>query len=220
MGLFIKRYTPSIETATSLTLILRSTIYPIPSGTVISIASFKGLAPLMRVADLRQNACGCSSCSFGTPYGHSSTQAPQPMHSSGSCAVMSPSSLCMALGSVGHFSMQAAKEGMVGMCGTALGQGILPTYGAEPKLGTNPISIAAPAGDEPPLLFDAATSAVAGNKLRLAARVGADLLPGWIASVTAPPSPSRRPCPNAGEYHMLPIGGTREQGSHKGYVSG
>ncbi|MDP6715886.1 MAG: Ldh family oxidoreductase, partial [SAR202 cluster bacterium] len=124
------------------------------------------------------------------------------------------------LGTVGHFSMQAAKEGMVGMCGTALGQGILPTYGAEPKLGTNPISIAAPAGDEPPLLFDAATSAVAGNKLRLAARVGADLLPGWIASVDGTPITEPTPVPERGEYHMLPIGGTREQGSHKGYGFG
>ena len=124
------------------------------------------------------------------------------------------------LGAVGHFSMQAANEGMVGMCGTALGLGILPTYGAVPRLGTNPISIAAPAGDEPPLLFDAATSAVAGNKLRLAARVGADLLPGWVASKDGTPIMENAPVPEPGEYHMLPIGGTREQGSHKGYGFG
>ena len=35
------------------------------------------------------------------------------------------------LGAVGHFSMQAANEGMVGMCGTALGLGIHPWSGAE-----------------------------------------------------------------------------------------
>jgi LDH2 family malate/lactate/ureidoglycolate dehydrogenase len=30
------------------------------------------------------------------------------------------------------------------------------------------------------LLFDAATSAIAGNKIRLAMRIGSPLLPGWV----------------------------------------
>lgn len=121
------------------------------------------------------------------------------------------------LGAVGHFAMQAAKEDMVGMCGTALGSAILPTFAAEPRLGTNPISIAAPTKNEAPFLFDAATSAVAGNKIRLAERVGADLLPGWIAEPDGTPIMEERPVPERGQYHMLPIGGSRDQGSHKGY---
>ncbi|MDP7103326.1 MAG: Ldh family oxidoreductase [SAR202 cluster bacterium] len=124
------------------------------------------------------------------------------------------------LGAVGHFAMQAAEAGMVGMCGTATGTGILPTFAAEPRMGTNPISIAAPAGDEPPLLFDAATSAIAGNKTRLAARVGADLLPGWIAAKDGTPIMEETQPPPSGEYHQLPLGGTREQGSHKGFGFG
>ncbi|MDP6421813.1 MAG: Ldh family oxidoreductase [SAR202 cluster bacterium] len=121
------------------------------------------------------------------------------------------------LGAVGHFAMQAAEADMVGMCGTATGASILPTFGAETRMGTNPISIAAPAREEPPLLFDAATSAIAGNKFRLAARVGADLLPGWISSKDGTPIMEPTQPPSAGEYHMLPLGGIREQGSHKGF---
>ena len=47
---------------------------------------------------------------------------------------------------------------------------MVPTFGAKPLLGTNPIALAAPARHEAPMLFDAATSAIAGNKIRLAMR--------------------------------------------------
>ena len=122
------------------------------------------------------------------------------------------------LGAVGHFSMHAAKNDMVGMCATAAGTGVLPTFAAEPRFGTNPISIAAPGNVEPPLLFDAATSQIAGNKFSLAKRVGSDLLPGWIADGEGTPIMEETPVPEEGWYgNLLPLGGTRENGSHKGY---
>lgn len=120
-------------------------------------------------------------------------------------------------GAIGHYAMLAAEEDMVGMTMTADAISVVPTYGGEPRLGTNPIAIAAPARNEPPLLFDAATSAIAGNKLRLAARVGADMLPGWIAELDGSPIMEETPVRERGEYYQLPLGGTREQGSHKGY---
>ena len=106
---------------------------------------------------------------------------------------------------------------MVGVCKTAGGAAIAPTFGAEAKLGTNPIAIAAPARNEAPFLFDVATSAIAGNKHNLAARVGATLLPGWIAEVDGTPITEETPVRKQHEYLGLPLGGTREQGSHKGY---
>ena len=121
------------------------------------------------------------------------------------------------MGPIGHFAMLAAQKDMVGMCAVAAGTGIVPTYAAEPRFGTNPISIAAPGRNEAPLLFDAATSAVAGNKLSLANRVGASLLPGWIAELDGTPITEETPVREQGQYYQLPLGGTREQGSHKGY---
>lgn len=125
------------------------------------------------------------------------------------------------LGAVGHFSMIAAENDMVGMCATAAGTGVLPTFGAEARFGTNPISIAAPAKNEAPLLFDAATSQIAGNKFTLASRVGSDLLPGWIADKDGSPIMTETPVPGGsdgpGYGDLLPLGGTRENGSHKGY---
>jgi len=84
-------------------------------------------------------------------------------------------------GAIGHHAMLAADEGMIGICTTATGVMTPPTFGAEPKMGTNPFAFAAPAGQEAPLLFDAATTVIAGNKMGLASRVGANLLPGWIS---------------------------------------
>ena len=125
------------------------------------------------------------------------------------------------MGAVGHHAMLAARENMVGMATTSGGAGtrvfVLPTFAAEPRLGTNPIAIAAPARTEPYLLFDAATTAVAGNKIYLAERVGALLEPGWIAEMDGTPIMEPRESPGRGNYWQLPLGGTREQGSHKGF---
>ena len=120
-------------------------------------------------------------------------------------------------GAIGHHAMLAAQNDMVGMCMTAGGRVIAPTFGAEAQLGTNPIAIAAPARNEAPFLFDVATSAIAGNKHKLAARVGATLLPGWIAEPDGTPITEETPVREQGEYLGLPLGGTRDQGSHKGY---
>ena len=120
-------------------------------------------------------------------------------------------------GAIGHHAMLAAQADMVGMTATAGGLLVLPTFGAEPRMGTNPIAIAAPARSEPFLLFDAATSAIAGNKLQLANRVGANMLGGWIAGLDGAPIVDEVPLPERGQYYQLPLGGTREQGSHKGY---
>jgi L-2-hydroxycarboxylate dehydrogenase (NAD+) len=129
------------------------------------------------------------------------------------------------LGAVGHFALQAAQQDLVGVCLTATGVVVVPTFGAVPRLGTNPLAIAAPAKSAPSLLFDAATSTIAANKVALARRVGAIMEPGWIAGPDgAPLQGEYRPAPGdgyaLGDYHLLPLGGTREQGSHKGYGLG
>ncbi len=123
-------------------------------------------------------------------------------------------------GAIGHHAMLAAKEDMVGMCTTAGGTNVVPTFAAEGRLGTNPIAIAAPAGKEAPFLFDVATSAIAGNKLLLAARVGAPLLPGWVAELDGTPIMEESAVREPGQYYQLPLGSTREQSSHKGYGFG
>jgi LDH2 family malate/lactate/ureidoglycolate dehydrogenase len=120
-------------------------------------------------------------------------------------------------GAIGHFAMQAAAHDMIGVCFTGASVSVVPTFAAKPLIGTNPIAIAAPARREAPMLFDAATSAIAGNKIRLAIRLGSPLLPGWVSDKDGTPITEEKPVFDRDQYYQLPLGGTREQGSHKGY---
>jgi L-2-hydroxycarboxylate dehydrogenase (NAD+) len=124
---------------------------------------------------------------------------------------------CGHFGAIGHHAMLAAQQDMVGVCFTGAGLSVVPTFASRPLIGTNPIAIAAPARREAPLLFDAATSAIAGNKIRLAMRVGSPLLAGWVADTEGTPIMEEKPVFNREDIFQLPLGGTREQGSHKGY---
>jgi LDH2 family malate/lactate/ureidoglycolate dehydrogenase len=120
-------------------------------------------------------------------------------------------------GAIGHFAMQAAQQDMVGVCFTGAGLSVVPTFASRPLIGTNPIAFAAPARHEAPLLFDAATSAIAGNKIGLAIRMGSSLLPSWVTDKEGTPIVDEKPIFNRDEVYQAPLGGTREQGSHKGY---
>ena len=114
-----------------------------------------------------------------------------------------------------YFAHLALEHDMVGLSMTAGGLQVAPTQGAEPLLGLNPIGIAAPSRNEPPYIFDASMSSVAGNKISLLKRVGGDALPGWIAEADGAPIMAESPVPD--QFLMLPLGGTREIGSHKGF---
>lgn len=119
------------------------------------------------------------------------------------------------LGMASYHAMMALKHDMIGVCMTSCPPSVVPTFGAEPRLGTNPIAVAVPANTEPPFVFDAATSTVAGNKIGIARRLGVKLEPGWLADAQGNPIMEEIDAPD--RYTLLPLGSTRELGSHKGY---
>ena len=119
------------------------------------------------------------------------------------------------LGMASYHAMKALEHDMIGVCMTSCPPSVLPTYGAEPRLGTNPIAMAVPAKNDHPFVFDAATSAVASNKIGIARRLGAKLEPGWLADEFGTPIMETMDVPE--KYQLLPVGATRELGSHKGY---
>ena len=119
------------------------------------------------------------------------------------------------LGMASYHAMMALEHDMIGVCMTSCPPVMVPTFGAEPRLGTNPIALAAPAKNEPPFVFDAATSSVAVNKIRIARRLGAKMEPGWLADQDGNPVMVESDAPD--DYYLLPLGATREMGSHKGY---
>ena len=121
------------------------------------------------------------------------------------------------LGMASYHAMLALKHDMIGMCMTSVRPQMIPTFGAEPRLGTNPIAVAAPADKEAPFVFDAATTVGANNKLELARRSGIKLPPGWVADANGTPIMEEVDPPSPGISRLLPLGSTREMGSHKGY---
>ncbi|MFP4573929.1 MAG: Ldh family oxidoreductase [Desulfobacterales bacterium] len=127
---------------------------------------------------------------------------------------------CGHLGAIGHHAMIAAEHDMVGVCFGCSGMpspSVLPTFSAEAKFNTNPIAIAAPAGSEAPFLFDIATSVISGNKVRLAVRLQTPLRAGWVADNKGVPIMEEIFVTSRNQFPLLPLGGTRAQGSHKGY---
>ena len=118
-------------------------------------------------------------------------------------------------GPAAYYAHRAIEHDMVGISMTTGGIQVAPTQGAEPLLGLNPIGIAAPSDREVPFLFDASMSSVAANKIRLLKRVDGKVLPGWVTDAEGAPVMEETDVPE--DFMMLPLGGTREIGSHKGY---
>lgn len=120
-------------------------------------------------------------------------------------------------GMLAYHTMIAAAEDVIGICATSGGPRVLPTYGREARLGTNPLSVAVPTSDGPPFVFDAATSTVAYNKIVGARRTGQPLGAGWCADADGTPLLEQTPSDQPVDQRMLPLGSTPETGSHKGY---
>jgi LDH2 family malate/lactate/ureidoglycolate dehydrogenase len=85
----------------------------------------------------------------------------------------------------------------------------LPAWGSsESLLGTNPMAVAVPALEEPPIVLDMAPTVAAYGKVRLKAQRGEAMPVGWMIDREGKPltDPKR-----ADEGHLLPIG------DYKGY---
>ncbi len=118
-------------------------------------------------------------------------------------------------GAAGFYAQWAAEQGCIGMCMTASSPLLVPTFGTEPRLGTNPIAFAAPAMANKPFSLDMATTTVAFGKINIARRAGKKMPEGWALDETGQPlTDSQR---GYELRRMTPLGGSRELGSHKGY---
>lgn len=119
-------------------------------------------------------------------------------------------------GAAGAYAMMAAEQGLAGFVTCATWRpGIVPTFGAEAMLGTNPIAFAAPGKSGPPFCLDMATSTVAFNKVKMAAWHGQPLQPGWAMDAGGQPLTDAAAAVKG--IRLTPLGGLPEMSSHKGY---
>lgn len=121
-------------------------------------------------------------------------------------------------GIAGHHAMMALENDMIGIAMTNASALVAPTFSVERLLGTNPIAVAIPAGDEPPFVADFATTTASNGKLEILQRKNLDTPTGWVQTKDGGPSTSAGEVKNGGA--LLPLGGDKEHGSHKGYMLG
>lgn len=121
-------------------------------------------------------------------------------------------------GIAGYHAMKAVPQQMIGWAMTHAAPLVTPTFSKEKLLGTNPIAVAIPAKEEPAFLADFASTAVAYGKLEILQRKGLDTPDGWVQDKDGNPCNDAFAIKNGGA--LLPLGGDREHGSHKGYGLG
>jgi LDH2 family malate/lactate/ureidoglycolate dehydrogenase len=117
-----------------------------------------------------------------------------------------------------YYSMLALPHDMIGIAMTNASRQVVPTFGRESKYGTNPVCFAVPTNKELPFVLDMATTTAAAGKLELAARLGKSIPGGWAVDANADETHDPRVAQQARK--LLPLGGTRDGGSHKGYGLG
>lgn len=118
---------------------------------------------------------------------------------------------CNHIGRLGEWAELGAAHNVI-LFMAAGGPGpmtVAPFGGAEGRLATNPIAFGAPAGEDPPMIMDFATSVTAEGKLRVARDKGVAVPPGQILDKDGRPTTDPNDYYNGGV--ILPVGG------HKGY---
>ncbi|HSL26541.1 MAG TPA: Ldh family oxidoreductase [Acidimicrobiia bacterium] len=113
-------------------------------------------------------------------------------------------------GAAGVYTALALREGLIGMYfAVAAGNTMPPWGGMEPLLGTNPLAIAIPAGEEVPFQLDIATTVASHGSIRVKELAGEPLPEGWVVDRAGQPvtDPAR-----VGEGFLVPIGGYKGAG--------
>lgn len=118
-------------------------------------------------------------------------------------------------GIAGYYSMMALQEGLIGICLSNSQPLALPTFSRKRLLGTNPLSIAVPAGENQPFVLDMATSVVPIGKIEVYKRKELKVPPEWGADSHGLPTSDPAQIFEGGG--LFPLGGPAETAGYKGY---
>lgn len=118
-------------------------------------------------------------------------------------------------GIAGYYAMMALPQDMIGISLTNSQPLVAPTHGYQRVLGTNPIAVAVPAGEERPYVLDMATSIVPIGKVSVYDKAQAMLPDGW--GIDAEGQPTQKPTDILSGGSLLPLGGSEALRGYKGY---
>jgi L-2-hydroxycarboxylate dehydrogenase (NAD+) len=114
-------------------------------------------------------------------------------------------------GAAGVYAAMPLAHDMVGIYSVVANANHMPVWGgAENLLGTNPVAFAIPAGEEPPVVLDIATTVVSYGTVKSFRLQGKPMPEGWMVNPKdgAPLTDSAR----SAEGLLLPIGGYKGSG--------
>jgi len=125
-------------------------------------------------------------------------------------------------GIAGYYSLMALKHDLIGISLTNSDVYVVPTFGREVMLGTNPISVTVPTLKERPFVLDMSTAVATLGKLEVYGRMGKKVPLGWATDEKG--QSCEDPVRVLGNIRskagggILPLGGEGEEfGGHKGY---
>jgi len=112
-------------------------------------------------------------------------------------------------GALFYFAMQALPRHMIGVAASNALPTMAPWGGRDKILGINPLAVAVPSGEEPPIVFDAAFSASSHGKIRVYHQKGLPIPEGWAFDRLGRPTTDSRA---ALEGLLQPIGAFKGAG--------
>ena len=121
-------------------------------------------------------------------------------------------------GIAGFHAGMALQHDMIGIAMTNASAIVAPTFSIEKMLGTNPIAVAIPAGEQPSFVADFATTTASNGKLELLQRKAEEAPIGWVQDGEGKATTDANALKKGGA--LLPLGSDREHSSHKGYALG
>jgi uncharacterized oxidoreductase len=121
------------------------------------------------------------------------------------------------IGRLGEYAeMATAKNATALICANTHGaaQRVAPVGGKRPRLGTNPLCIGMPGGENGPFILDFGTSATAEGKVRVKKIAGQEVPAGWILDPEGNPTTDPNQLYGDPPGTILPMGGDQ---AYKGF---
>ena len=113
-------------------------------------------------------------------------------------------------GAAGVYAAMPLEQEMVGIYAVVANANHMPVWGSsENLLGTNPVAFAIPAGQEPPVVLDIATTVVSYGTVKANKLQGQPMPPGWMIDKQGQPLTDSA---KSAEGLLMPIGGHKGSG--------
>jgi L-2-hydroxycarboxylate dehydrogenase (NAD+) len=125
-------------------------------------------------------------------------------------------------GIAGYWAEQIMKNEMIGLSSSNTAPLVVPTFGSQAVLGTNPIAVAIPSYYSSPIMLDMATSVVSRGKLEVFSRNKKSIPHGWAVDANGKSTDDPAKVLDNLKKHagggIVPLGGeTTTFGGHKGF---